>query len=149
MSNQQDQNQNENFESATPEEEEFAQNQQEQRDFDSSIADPEGGDNPLQTSPEGAQYQEDPLANPREQATSEQGYSEQATSEQGYSEQGYSEQEGMERGYSEQENTERGYPEQENAQGETTNVDPDLVNDESGSDPYSDSQQETEQTEGY
>ncbi|WP_157103244.1 hypothetical protein [Neomicrococcus aestuarii] len=127
MSNQQDQHQNENFESATPEEQEFAQNQQEQRDFDSSIADPEGGDNPLRTSPEGTQDEEDPLANPREEATNEQGYSEQ--------------------GYSKQENTERGYSEQENAQGETTNVDPDLVNDEPGSDPYSESQQETEQRE--
>ncbi|MBB5598647.1 hypothetical protein [Neomicrococcus lactis] len=132
MSNQQDQHQNENFESASPEEQEFAQNHQEQRDFDSSIADPEGGDNPLRTSPEGTQYEEDPLANPREQATNEQ-----ATSEQGYSEQGYSK----------QEHTARGYSEQENAQGETTNVDPDLVNDESGSDPYSESQQETEQRE--
>lgn len=137
MSNQQDQNQNENFESATPEEQEFAQNQQEQRDFDSSIADPEGGDNPLRTSPEGTQHEEDPFANPREQATSEQGYSEQV----------YSEQEGTDRGYSKQENTERGYSEQENAQGETTNADPDLVNDEPGSDPYSESQQETEQRE--
>ncbi|WP_271395843.1 hypothetical protein [Neomicrococcus lactis] len=127
MSNQQDQHQNENFESATPEEQEFAQNQQEQRDFDSSIADPEGGDNPLRTSPEGTQYEEDPLANPRREATNEQGYSEQV--------------------YSEQEGTDRGYSEQENAQGETTNVDPDLVNDESGSDPYSESQQETEQRE--
>ncbi|APF40819.1 hypothetical protein BHE16_07120 [Neomicrococcus aestuarii] len=127
VSNQQDQHQNENFESATPEEQEFAQNQQEQRDFDSSIADPEGGDNPLRTSPEGTQDEEDPLANPREEATNEQGYSEQ--------------------GYSKQENTERGYSEQENAQGETTNVDPDLVNDEPGSDPYSESQQETEQRE--
>ena len=127
MSNQQDQHQNENFESASPEEQEFTQNHQEQRDFDSSIADPEGGDNPLRTSPEGTQYEEDPLANPREEATNEQGYSEQ--------------------GYSEQEGTDRGYSEQENAQGETTNVDPDLVNDESGSDPYSESQQETEQRE--